>query len=384
MSLEQCKMQYATLLDMNGHFDEAAQVYFTIGHTEAVRRLIFLYSKTGRHQEALTLGQKLREVEGYPYQEYLSHLNLGDFQTAWQQFKETQLFEELQKIHTPKENVNNFGLVVEGGVGDEIRLASVYDDIIASNESVTITCDPRLLTLFSRSFDAVFIPSTRFYNSDGTPRKNQALGLHLNDFAAEYFKRMDRIETNLSVLAEFRPNRESFKSRTYLKPLYSLREKWAYNLKQISSKPKIGVCRGSTWTSTTKEVSKIGFEHWKPIFDIKKYDFINLQLDFNEKDAQIIQSHEARNFYMLDVDLKDNFEEAVALYSQLDYVIAPPNYACDLAAACGTKVLTFVNSRHHDWRFRDGKDIWCNTTKSFQGIDKSDTIKQIATWLLND
>lgn len=48
-------------------------------------------------------------------------------------------------------------MVSDFGIGDEIRFASIYADLLARKPGMTITCEPRLLTMLDRSF-----PGARF------------------------------------------------------------------------------------------------------------------------------------------------------------------------------------------------------------------------------
>lgn len=344
---------------------------------------IFNLNATGKYQEALDLHKELYKIqpELYPYQEWLSLINLGRMQEAWDMFSQTpylKAFKALRKAELPS---NGLTLVAEQGVGDEIRVSSIYNEVAPKYA----TCDPRLLTLFSRSFPRTkFYPATRFYNSNA-----QGLKLFLGDDTMNLAIRGEPLVTNYSALSVYRSQPEDFLGvnvNGWLEPLPGLQNKWRHILNGISSKPKIGIATGSVANSFTKDIHKIPFAHWEPVFKLKdKYDFVNLQANFSQDDHDVITKLGAQVYHMNNVDLWNNFEESASLYSCLDAVIAPPNYVTDLAASVGTPTITFCNSLQHKWRFPDqfSRDLWSAKGTGLFADNKQQMMEKVAAVLAN-
>lgn len=90
-------------------------------------------------------------------------LRLGDFARGWDGFEWRWKAKEFERIERPYPHPRWQGERVQGrllvwseqGLGDEILFASMFPDLVSLAEKVVVEVEPRLVSLFSRSFPAI-------------------------------------------------------------------------------------------------------------------------------------------------------------------------------------------------------------------------------------
>jgi hypothetical protein len=117
------------------------------------------------HERALLLQPQLNEAR---YNLGLAQLLKGDFHSGWQNFEkrwQSKGFLTAMR-HYPQplwkgENRGAGRLLIWGeqGVGDEIMFAGLIPDVIRRGNQCLLDCDPRLKSLFARSFPSVGVVS---------------------------------------------------------------------------------------------------------------------------------------------------------------------------------------------------------------------------------
>lgn len=265
-------------------------------------------------------------------------------------------------------------LLSEGGPGDELRLCSIYPDMKDHIGHLTITCDPRLDGIMSRTFpDIEFLPTTRHrreFVKDMPDRKNLTditLFQCVSDQAIEAGQKADLVCSVLDTLADVRPSRESFRSRNVvIKPQPQLRAEWRRRIK-TERRPQIGIAWRSILQTVARNRHYLDVTDLKGLGCLKDVDFWLLQP--HATDDEIRQLTSFVNLRIpLGLDLVDDFEGQIAMISNLDMVISPFTTTGELAGAMGIRTLLLSTARNTMWRRNsDGTGIWRKSTQIVSG-----------------
>jgi len=221
------------------------------------------------------------------------------------------------------EDLSGEGIVVwpEQGVGDEIEYAGVIPDLAGRARRVVVECDPRLVSLFARSFPGVEVverrdpPDARIMDED--------LGWQV---------------PMGGLLRWFRPTLESFpKQAGYLRPDPQRVAHWRARVDALGGGLKVGIGWRSMHITPGRAVHYSRLEEdWGSVLGVPGVHFVNLQYD--ECRAELEQARERFGVGIhafADLDLMRDLEGAAALTSVLDLVISPPTTVAILAGALG-------------------------------------------------
>ncbi len=222
----------------------------------------------------------------------------------------------------------------EQGIGDEILFASCYPDVLAwSGGKVTIECDPRLVSLFQRSFRQATVRPESCAPDGG--ETIVPLDCDLQCPAG-----------NLPVL--LRADAASFDlQRPWLTPDPSLVALWNRRLDALGPGLKVGIGWRSQLMTEERRSAYTRLDQWGALFAVPGLVFVNLQYD--ECDEEIRDAERrfgVRIHRWDDLDLRNDFEAAAALTANLDLVISPAMSAGELAGALGVPVWRFGG---RDW-----------------------------------
>jgi tetratricopeptide (TPR) repeat protein len=220
----------------------------------------------------------------------------------------------------------------EQGLGDEISFASCLPDLIRDSKSVTIECDSRLEGLFKRSFPTCDVYGTRYKKE-----------------VPEWRKKKFDARVALGQLPEFyRQNDSDFPGTPYLVPNPQMALQWRALLDSLGPKPKIGI----TWTGglphTGQRKRSVKIETYRLLFDAFDADWISLQY----KDHDVKEAEERFGIKLHDWEWGTRFhdyDQTVALVSQLDLVISVCTAVVDVCAGLGKDCWTLVPAQPY-WR----------------------------------
>ncbi|WP_207459105.1 tetratricopeptide repeat protein [Azospirillum sp. SYSU D00513] len=236
----------------------------------------------------------------------------------------------------------------EQGVGDEILFASCYADVVEwAGGPVTIEADRRLVPLLARSFPGATI---RAESAGMEPAAEGAVKGAAQETARETINPPD---CDLQIPAGSLPRllREQLSGFTpqpsWLVPDPAKAAHWRERLAALGPGLKVGIGWRSQLMTAERRAAYTNLEDWAPLFRVPGLVFVNLQYG---DCAEEIERAEARFGVRLhrwaDLDLKDDFEAAAALASNLDLVISPAMSAGELAGALGVPVWRFGG---RDW-----------------------------------
>lgn len=218
----------------------------------------------------------------------------------------------------------------EQGVGDELALASVYPDLIRAAGSVTIECDPRLLSLFARSF-----PGARV-RADSSRNPAPVLdGVDLQVSAGD-------------AASYLRPGIDDFPTGTagFLQPDTRRAERWKQRLDALGPGAKIGICWRSIRRGERRNLHYATPLQLAPVLSLPGVHFVNLQYGMDPAEQSELAQHGIPLARWPDLDLRNDFENTAALLSQLDAVVGPETAMTALAAAIGRPTFLFL---HASW-----------------------------------
>lgn len=221
----------------------------------------------------------------------------------------------------------------EQGVGDEIMFASCLDDLLAEATHVVVECDPRLVSLFARSFPAATV---RADTRDSATRE-ETLAPDEIDF--------DLVAPIGSLPLRYRRRLDAFPDRrSYLRADPELVAAWRAWLDGLGAGPAVGISWRSRLSGRERRLEYTRLTDWEPVFSIPGVRFVNVQYD--EVDQELAEAGERFGLEIArppGLDLMNDFEGVAALVCALDAVISPQNTLGHLAGALGVPTLMMGN-----------------------------------------
>lgn len=281
--------------------------------------------------------------------------------------------------------------LAEGGPGDELRLCSLYEDLVELVDEVTITCDPRLEAIMARSFPRItFLPTERHRIDFAKPVEDRTLiddkGLYnfVSDTAVEVGRAKDVVCSVLDTLAEVRPNLEAFHSATPspLVPDPELREYWSARIGAGDGKLKVGLAWRSMLESVARNRHYLKVEDLAPLGSLSDVEFWLLQP--NPTPHELERLADLVDFRIPeDLHLVDDLEGQLAFASCLDAVVAPFATTAELAAAAGTPTAMISTTQSTLWRRRsNGTDMFRPNAHIFGlGADRHEAMGAVAEFI---
>ncbi|MHB9101235.1 MAG: tetratricopeptide repeat protein [Sulfuricella sp.] len=256
----------------------------------------------------------------------------------------------------------------EQGVGDEILFASVLPDVIQATGHCVVECDPRLVTLFARSFpQAEIVPRT----NPPHPRLSQP------DI---------QLQCPMGNLPRwFRPTLESFpQHHDYLKADPERAAYWKQRLDALGSAPKVGVAWRSRLRNASRDIHYTELSQWGPILSVPGAVFVNLQYDECRAELEAAQAQFGVAIHAWDdIDLMNDLDDAIALTACLDFVITAPTAVSAMSGGVG--VPTWCMAANNAWDMLGADDYpWTpNLRFVFRTGDQSweNVLNEVATEL---
>ncbi|MEO8449715.1 MAG: tetratricopeptide repeat protein [Gemmatimonadota bacterium] len=218
----------------------------------------------------------------------------------------------------------------EQGLGDELMFATLIPDLVGQGADVTLSVDPRLVTMLARAFPSASVVP------DGRP----------GDRAGE---RYDYHLPLGSLPRYLRHTRGDFPStRIFGTPERIRRVTWMERLAPLPDGLKVGI----SWRSGHRTADRLRFyaalAEWGPLFAVQGVTWINLQYD--DCEAEIREIEAAAGIVInrwVESDLRDDLESVAALVDQLDLVITAPTAVSSIAGFVGTE--TWELDSGNDW-----------------------------------
>lgn len=320
-----------------------------------------IYEQLNEFEEAREWGERAAKLKPGDPEPLLglgtTLLTLGNLKKGWRyyQYRMDKRRKGVVVHYTHKlpawdgRSLKNKSILVasEQGVGDEILFGLALPKILAEAKKVYIGCDIRLMSVFQRSF-----PEAEIVGAMGA----ESHGYHYRGYP-ELEERLKSGETKIDCATEFGSIPRFNWSKIEDIPQFEdgfltldaeLVAKWQKRLSALGDKPKIGLAwRSSKMTADRKRIY-LNLDDLRPILQTPGVDFINVQYGDCSEDIQRAQEEFGITIHDWDdLDLKDDFEETLAMMKNLDLITGPTSTPAAMGMGVGIPVWWLV--RHMPW-----------------------------------
>ncbi|HTT98669.1 MAG TPA: tetratricopeptide repeat protein [Rhizomicrobium sp.] len=309
-------------------------------YPQALGNLADLIADDGKIEEALALYDRALRTDKDNAQARLNravlHLCLGNLKEGWRDY--AARLKLPGKVPVPDHKLPRWNgellkrqrllVTAEQGVGDHLMFASMMPDLAerAAREggSVILECEPRLTSLFARSF-----PSTTVRPWDSETRG----GIPLTHYGwlkgvggATRFTEMGTLARHL------RPTVASFPSpNTFLVPDSGEVARWRETFGSA-----IGICWRSGKAGGHRALQYAPLESWAAFLRTWTGTVVSVQYDATPDEIAALESMSGRKIVVPHcIDQKNELDRACALLSALDAVISAPTAVSWLSAGAG-------------------------------------------------
>jgi thioredoxin-like negative regulator of GroEL len=313
------------------------------------------------HQRALALKPDLAEAH---YNLGLAQLLKGDFASGWPNLEwrwrtkdhETPMRAYPQPQWTGEKLASGRLLIWrEQGVGDEIMFAGLIPDAIRTGTRCVLDCDPRLQSLFARSFPEVV--SGHYFGNDSEPDPAFDTAAHL---------------PSGSLPGLFRATGHAFAATTspYMIAHPTAREQ--FRARYADGRRLVGLAWYSRNQKTGRDRS-IDLSLLAPLCERTDIQWISLQ--YGDHDGLEKQATAANAPIFIDraVDQLADIDTFAAQIAALDLVITIDNSTAHLAGALGVPVWVLLPFAR-DWRWLQLREDspWYPTMRLFRQPQRGD------------
>ena len=229
-------------------------------------------------------------------------------------------------------------VVAEQGLGDEVMFAGLLPEVLEAlgpQGRLTLAVEPRLVSLFQRSFPQVRVGAHSTDKTEAHPVRGALVLAEAGP--VDFWAPMG------ALLSTFRASLDAFPARTaWLAPDPARVARWRDWLASLPPGPKVGIVWKSLKLGAERRRAFAPFHAWAPVLAAPNTAFISLQ--YGDASAEIAEA--ARDGVLIrtppGLDLKDDLEEVAALCAALDLVIGFANASTQLAGAVGAPLWLLV------------------------------------------
>ncbi len=221
----------------------------------------------------------------------------------------------------------------EQGVGDQMMFASMIPDLAAraaaDGSSVVLECEPRLVTLFARSFPGVTVHAWDMETKGGVIRARY--GWLKQAGGANAF-----IEIG-SLPKVLRGGLDAFpKANAFLKPDAGEMARWAGLFASVGPAPFIGVCWRSGNVAGHRALQYAPREAWAAFIAKLPGTVVSVQYDAGDDEIEALAQASGRAIVNLaGLNQKTELDATAAMLASLDAVVTAPTAVSWLAAGAG-------------------------------------------------
>lgn len=236
-------------------------------------------------------------------------------------------------------------VVGEQGLGDEFMFANVLPDLeqaVGQTGKLDIAVDPRLVSLFQRSFPNATVGAYDDRKVIGPDYKQEVrfIPWSVRDSEPDFYVPMG------SAVPHFRKHVDDFRHEAFLVPDPVRVAEFRQRLALLGPGPYVGICWRSMMLGAKRSKYYSTLDDWKPIFSVPGIKLINVQYgDVAEELRRAAETLGAEVNVIEGLDLKNDIDGAAALSAALDLVVSAPTAAAAVAASVGTDVWFLTAGR---------------------------------------
>jgi len=302
-------------------------------YAEAHSNLGIALATQGLHEEAVKSFQLalscFPNFDAAKWNESMSLLSLGRLAEGWEKYQyrllqasQVQPGREFTQSEYDGQDISDKTVLIwaEQGIGDEILFSGVLPHIIKDARHCIIECEEKLIDLFTRSFpEAEVIPKS-------TPPSVRTLGTDI-DYQCPIGSLPRWYRKDIS---EF-PNHNG-----YLKADETRTEFWKRRLDKLDKNFKVGISWRSMNINSVRGLYYTKLTQWQDILTLPGVTFVNLQYDnVHDEIEEVKKLYGTKIHTWNDIDLLNNLDDAAALTTALDLVLAPTTSVLEMAGALG-------------------------------------------------
>jgi Flp pilus assembly protein TadD len=219
----------------------------------------------------------------------------------------------------------------EQGIGDQLMFASLIPELAAraarEGGQVILECEPRLVSLFARSFPTVDVKPSRIETREGIATAHYDW-LDNSDIAAIELGSLPQILRG--DIARFpKPHR-------FLKPAPSEAEQWGKTFRQAGHGPWTGLCWRSGLSGGARDVQYAPLAAWADFLRKLPGTLVSAQYDARKEELSLLETMSGRKIFVPQgLDQKNELDQTCAMLSALDGVVSAPTAVSWLAAGAG-------------------------------------------------
>ncbi len=239
---------------------------------------------------------------------------------------------------------------MEQGLGDHIVFSSMLPDLLRAGAHCIVECEPRLVTLFQRSFPgAEVVPTT----VQPQPRTQQP--------------DIDFQIPVASLARWLRPDLESFpRQRGHLTPDPARVARWRERIGALGPGLKVGICWRSMLNKGARSRESTELNQWDPILTVPGVHFVNLEYDQCDEELREAERKLGVRIHTWDdMDLKNDQDGLAALISTLDLVLSALTAVVQMAGAVGTPTWVLHLDAPDWWALGTDHCPWYPSVRSF-------------------
>lgn len=348
MTLGSAWRECGDLTQAKQHYQAALQA--RPNYALALANLADLLCDEGQREVARTLYDKALSVEPKNPQIRLNrailHFLNGDLKAGWRDYaaridvrgKVPALASEQRLATWNGENLKHKRLLVrsEQGIGDQIMFASVIPDLLGragiDGGSLVMECEPRLQTLFARSFPGLTVKPAIFKTVNGATVADYGWlksvgGIHRATLMGD-------------VPRYLRRRMEDFpKPHSFLVPDRIETARW----KTVLGSDAIGICWRSGKLGGHRTIGYAPLDYWGAFLRDTDARFISVQYDAKPEEIARLQEISGKTIYVPEgIDQKNELDRVASVLAALRLVVSAPTAVACMSAAVGTPTLKLL------------------------------------------
>mgnify|MGYP000275952747 CR=1 FL=1 len=332
-------------------------------YAEAYNHLGNVLIEMGQFNEAMECFNKALELDpglnSAHWNRSFAHLLTGEYEKGWQEYEwRFKTKHSAMARHTGMplwqgEDLGERTLLVyaEQGIGDEIRFANCIPDVIKQAKHVVVECDPRLQSLYQRSFPEASVVGVKRDSLD-------------------WLSTAPPIDLQIAVgsLPMYTRTRlEDFPQRGgYLTADPERVACWKERLQLLGDGARVGIAwRGGLLTADRKLNYADFKKDWRAILEVPGVQFINMMYDKCDEELEWARNELGVDIHSFsDLDQFNDMEGVAALMSSLDLMISAPLSVSEMAGALAVPTW-YMLFKHHVNTLGSDHLPWFPNTRCF-------------------